>query len=374
MKNIVCSLLLLMSLFTTGISAEEYSHEQLRRMAARMLMVGFKGDSITNSCDAAKYIRDLGVGGIILFDVDLTGEATLGSRNITSAPRLQRLTAALDSMANYPLLIALDQEGGKVQRLKPRYGFASWPSAGKIGRIDNPDTTRLYASTMAAALAEMGINVNLAPDIDIFRTDCPVIGALDRAYSAQPSKITEHASIFIDEHSKRGIICALKHFPGHGSATNDSHYGLTDVTDTWTVDELQPFADAIRDGRAGIIMTAHIFNRNIDANYPATLSEAFITGLLRNQLGYNGVVMTDDMYMKGIIDNYSIDEALCLAINAGADIIVAGNNISTGFEPLRPYHLVDIIVQAVEDGRIPASRIAESAARISALAESIVSN
>lgn len=344
-----------------------YSQQELRKMAAKMLMVGFKGDSITDDCDAARYVRDLGVGGIILFDVDLTGDATLGSRNITSKERLTRLTSDLQALAGYPLLIALDQEGGKVQRLKPRYGFPTWPSAGRLGRIDCPDSTLHYASTMADALDDAGVNINLAPILDIHRDDCPVIGGLDRAYSADPAKITEHASIVVDEHAKRGVLCALKHFPGHGSATADSHYGLTDVTNTWTADELRPFADMIGSGRAKIIMTAHIFNRNIDPDYPATLSHKILTDVLRGQLGYDGVIMTDDMYMKGIIDNYSIEDALCLAINAGADLIVVGNNISTGFEADRPFRLVDMIVDAVNDGRIPAERIAGSAARVGSL-------
>lgn len=364
MKRLIFIVLAACAVFA---QAQSYSDAELRQMAARMLMVGFKGDSLAPGCDAERYIKELGVGGIILFDVDLTGDATLGSRNITTAPRLKALTAGLRAMAPYNLIIAADQEGGLVQRLKPRYGFKKYPDAQHIGKLACPDSTRAYAAEMSAELADAGINLNLAPDIDLHRDDCPVIGKLRRAYSANPDSVALHANIVIDEHRRNGVMCAVKHFPGHGSATADSHYGLTDVTRTWSPEELIPFKAAIDSAHVDAIMTAHIFNGNIDPDMPATLSHKTLTDLLRNELGFKGIILTDDMYMKGIIDTYSIERAVVDAINAGADMLCVGNNISTGYEADRPFHLVDMIVAAVKDGRIPASRLAESAARIAAL-------
>ena len=336
----------------------------LRRQAARMLMVGFKGDKVDENSDAARYIRDLKVGAIILFDVDLTGSGKIGSRNITGSEQLKTLTTNLHRWADYPLIVTADQEGGLVARLKTQYGFQPTVTSLYLGQCNNEDTTRYYARRIAAELANHGINLNLAPVVDIHNPDCPPLGKYDRCYSDNPGSIVRHASWFIDESRKSGVGCTLKHFPGHGSAINDSHWGLVDVSSTWSPRELEPFKKLIKKGKAQFIMTAHIFNNNLDADYPATLSRKTITGVLREQLHYDGVVITDDMFMQGIIDHYSIEQAIVLAINAGADMLCVGNNINTGFEPDRPFRLVDIIVKAVKEGRIPYGRIQEANRRI----------
>lgn len=337
----------------------------LRRYAAEMLMVGFKADSITPSCDAVRYVRDLHVGGIILFDVDLTGTKQLGSRNITSVHRLRQLTTNLQSFTDGRLLIALDQEGGRVARLKPQYGYSATVSHQTLGEINNPDTTRHYALAIAQELAQSGINMNLAPDIDVnVNANCPVIGKLHRSFSADTAVVAHNAEWFIDSHHSLNVTCAVKHFPGHGSSNADSHYGLTDVTSSWKPYELFPFQYLISQGKLDAVMTAHIFNRNIDKNLPATLSHETLTSLLREKMHFDGVILTDDMYMQGIVDNYNIADAITLAINAGADMLVMGNNITTGFEADRPFRVVDIIVDAVKAGKIKPDRLKESYDRI----------
>ena len=343
----------------------------LRRYAAGMLMVGFKGDSVTADCDAARYVRDLHVGAIVLFDIDVTGDATLGSRNITSKERLTRMTAQLQAWADYPLLIATDQEGGKVARLKPQYGFLPTVTAEYLGTTDDEDTTRHYASRLAREMSESGVNVNLAPVVDVLNHDCAAVGHYLRCFSVDTGVIARHAGWFIDECHRQGVLCTLKHFPGHGNAIDDSHYDFVDVTNGWSEAELEPFAALIQAGKADLIMTAHLFNRNIDDEYPATLSAKTINGLLRGQLGYDGVVVTDDLYMQAIRNQYSIPTALELAINAGADLICAGNNISTGFEADRPFLLVDMIVDAVKQGRISWERMQQSHERLLRLQEKI---
>jgi beta-N-acetylhexosaminidase len=161
------------------------------------------------------------------------------------------------------------------------------------------------------------------------------------------------------------VLTALKHFPGHGSALGDSHAGFVDVTDTWSEVELEPFANIIAAGQADTVMTAHVFNANLDPDYPATLSHATITGILREQLGFDGVVYTDDMQMGAIRDNFGYEEAVRLAIGAGVDIIAVGNNLQ--YDPGIIGQTLDIIRAAVDAGDISEARIDESYARIMAL-------
>ena len=374
MKELLLSTIIFVATAATSFSAQKaiLPDSTLRQYAAKMLMVGFKGDSVTDSSDAARYVRDLKVGGIILFDVDLTGTAKIGSRNITSKERLTKMTADLQRYAGGNLLIAIDQEGGMVRRLRPEYGYSQTVSQEYLGKINSRDTTMKYAERMAKEIKESGVNVNLAPLIDVnVNPDCPVIGALHRSYSSDTAIVSNNAKWSIEAHHRNGVLCAVKHFPGHGSSASDSHYGLTDVTDTWQSYELAPFRELISSGKADMVMTAHIFQRNLDPEYPATLSKKIIDGVLRKQLGFEGVVLTDDMYMQGIIDNYKVEDAIVLAINAGADILVMGNNISTGYEPERPFHIVDMIVRAVKEGRIDQQRLIESNRRIDSLIDKL---
>ena len=374
MKKLLLSTIIFVATAATSFSAQKaiLPDSTLRQYAAKMLMVGFKGDSVTDSSDAARYVRDLKVGGIILFDVDLTGTAKIGSRNITSKERLTKMTADLQRYAGGNLLIAIDQEGGMVRRLRPEYGYSQTVSQEYLGKINSRDTTMKYAGRMTKEIKESGVNVNLAPLIDVnVNPECPVIGALHRSYSSDTAIVSNNAKWSIEAHHRNGVLCAVKHFPGHGSSASDSHYGLTDVTDTWQSYELAPFRELISSGKVDMVMTAHIFQRNLDPEYPATLSKKIIDGVLRKQLGFEGVVLTDDMYMQGIIDNYKVEDAIVLAINAGADILVMGNNISTGYEPERPFHIVDMIVRAVKEGRIDQQRLIESNRRIDSLIDKL---
>lgn len=372
MKHIIYSIIGLLISF--NMTAQELPGDSvLREMAAKMLMVGFTGNTIDDASVAAHYVRDLHVGGIVLFDIDLTGTAKIGSRNITSPQQLRTLTTKLQGYTggNYRLLIAVDQEGGKVCRLKTQYGFLPTVSARYLGETDNQDTTAFYATRTARELHSMGINMNLAPVLDIHNPDCPPLGKINRCYSSDVDVITRNAGTAIDAQLAEGVVCVGKHFPGHGSAISDSHYGLVDISHTWSPEELLPYKTLIADSTLKVVMTAHIFNSQIDPDFPSTLSYKTLTGVLRNELAFDGVIVTDDLYMEGIIDRYPIDEALALAINAGADILLAGNNITTGFEPDRPDRLIDIIVNLVKTGKVPVARLIESNARINALLDTL---
>jgi beta-N-acetylhexosaminidase len=191
----------------------------------------------------------------------------------------------------------------------------------------------------------------------------PAIGVHGRSFSADPDIVTAHALQVIEAHHELKRLTTLKHFPGHGSSTEDSHLGITDVTNTWSEMELEPFANIIAAGKADVVMTAHIFNANLDPVYPATLSHATITGILREQLGWDGVVITDDMGMGAITQYYGFEEAVRLSIEAGADILAYALQ-KPAFDPTIPARAMAEIKRLVEDGAISEARIDESYQRI----------
>ena len=253
-------------------------------------------------------------------------------RNVQSPQQLKALTASLQALAQTPLLIGIDQEGGMVNRLKEKYGFPPFPSAQSLGAQRDLSATRAAAALTAQTLARAGVNLNLAPDVDVnLNPDNPVIGKLERSFSADPAVVSAHAAAWIEAHQAQGVLTTLKHFPGHGSSRDDSHLGLVDVTQTWSRRELEPFAHLIGAGQADVVMTAHVFNANLDPRFPATLSRNVIGGILRGELGYSGVVMSDDMQMRAISQYYGFDSAIEAAINAGVDILAFANNLD--FDP-----------------------------------------
>jgi beta-N-acetylhexosaminidase len=336
----------------------------LRQKIARMLMVGFRGQELKPIDAIVRDIADYGVGGTILFNRDVM--LNQDGRNIVSPEQLKSLTAQLRSYATGPLFTAVDQEGGKVARLKEGHGFPPTVSAQHLGAVNDLALTRKHADSIATTLAEHGLNMNLAPVVDLnLNPDCPVIGRHERSYSADPEIVTAHAREFIRAHDRSRVLTCLKHFPGHGSATGDSHAGFVDVSDTWKDIELEPYRQLIAEGNCRMVMTAHIFNRTIDPVYPATLSRATLTGILRERIGYDGVIVSDDMQMGAIIDNFSFATAVEKAILAGVDIILIGNNLA--YDPDIVPKTIDLLTRLVEHGTIPAERIDESYSRIMAM-------
>jgi beta-N-acetylhexosaminidase len=238
-----------------------------------------------------------------------------------------------------------------------------------LGTLDNTDSTVYFSDVIARSLAVLGINTNFAPVLDLnVNPNNPVIGKLDRSFSADPAVVSRNAALMIEAHHARGLLCGVKHFPGHGSSLDDSHEGFVDVSATWTKKELRPFTSMIEKGLCDMVMTAHIFNKNLDSVYPATLSNATIDGLLRGQMGYNGVVITDDMMMKAISERYGLETAIEKAVNAGADILLFANNTYT-FDPDIAQKSFDILKSLVASGRISTTRIDTSWMRIQALKE-----
>lgn len=340
----------------------------LERKIAQMLLVGFRGLTLEATNYIYRDIQKYRIGGTIVFDRD--AKLKTYGRNITSPAQLRALTASLRAISPTPLFIAVDQEGGKVARLKESYGFPPTVSAQYLGTLNDPAVTKQYADSMAATLADNGLNMNFAPVLDLnINPESPAIGALERSFSADPAVVTEHAGIFVDSHDARGIATAFKHFPGHGSAKADSHLGFVDVTDTWSEVELQPYRNMIAAGKARMVMTAHVFNRHIDPELPATLSPAFITGLLRDQLGFGGVVVTDDLQMEGLTQFFDFKTIVERSILAGADIILVSNNLE--YDPEVTPTTINHVVNLVRTGRISEERIDQSYQRIIALKDQL---
>ncbi|NQU46894.1 MAG: glycoside hydrolase family 3 [Chlorobium sp.] len=338
----------------------------------QMLMVGFRGTTAESSPDIRRAIRENHIGGVVLFDYDVPSRSR--PRNIVSPEQLARLTLDLQTLSGAPLLIAIDQEGGKVSRLKEAAGFPPSVTAEHLGNINSPDTTTAVARRTARTLRNLNINMNLAPVVDLNTNPRnPVIGGLGRSFSAHPDRVIQNASLTLDAFEKEGILGTLKHFPGHGSSTTDSHLGFTDVTASWSPSELLPYRKIIADRFSGAVMTAHVFNAPLDPRYPATLSEATVTGLLRRELGFKGVVLSDDMQMKAIADHYGLEEAVALAINAGVDILVFANNTSR-YEPRIARKAAEIIRTLVRKGDISPQRIDASFSRIMALKKQLPLN
>jgi beta-N-acetylhexosaminidase len=334
----------------------------LEEKIGQMLLIGFRGMEINDDAPIAKDISAGRVGGVVLFDVDVALGYT--ERNIQSPEQVTLLNQQLSSYAkDYPLLICVDQEGGKVARLKEKYGFPKNVSQQYLGDLNNDDSSGYYGNLTANTLVQNGFNVNFAPVVDLnVNPESPAIGAIERSYSANPDVVTHIASLVIDEFHKKNVLSTLKHFPGHGSAAGDSHYGVTDVTNTWTEKELLPYQNLINAGKADMIMTAHIFNSNWDAEYPATLSKNVITGILRSQLGFDGVIVSDDMNMGAIEDHFGLEETIFRAIDAGVDILVFAKNLS--YNESIASDAIEIIKNLIDEGKISVDRISQSYERI----------
>ncbi len=333
-----------------------------------MLMVGFQGFSVDESEHIIRDLTEHHVGGIILFDYDVpTGTP---NRNIQSAEQLKELNKQLRSHAQIPLFIAVDQEGGRVARLKPARGFEEHVSAEYLGSVNSEDTTRIYAKLMSEQLNDLGFNVNFAPVVDLnTNPENPVIGQIERSFGEDSDLVTKHAKIFLEEFSNQNVIGVLKHFPGHGSAWNDSHVGMADVTETWEEIELEPYQKLIQSDQSFAIMTAHVFNENLDPDFPATLSKYVQTELLRDSLNFKGVLFSDDMQMEAIRSFYGLETAVKQAILAGVDVLVFANN--SVYEPDIVPDAVNIIKNLIESGEISEERIDESYRRIQLLKSDI---
>lgn len=367
MRNVLLFIPLLLMFLAAPVTAAASSLPEtlpLNAMIGQMVMVGFRGtgEDTPEMRTVREDVMSGRIGGVIYFERDW--QTKKRGRNIVTLAQVEGLSRMLQKEAPIPLFIAVDQEGGRVQRLTRAHGFPDTPTAEAMGK-QSPDATKKTALLMGTGLAKLGINVNFAPVADMaVNPESPAIGGIGRAFSANPQTAVAHAAAFMQGLSESGVIGSYKHFPGHGSAVADSHKKLTDITATWSEDELLPYKN-LPQNAPFMVMTGHLLHKRLDATYPASLSRAVTTGLLREKLGWQGVVVTDDLEMDAIALFYTKKERVRLAIEAGVDIILFGNNLK--HDPHQGRKIYGIIKALVNEGAVSEERIAESWRRIRAL-------
>ncbi len=334
---------------------------ELNPRLGELLLVGFHGTMLQDNAALERLLCETRVAGVILF-----------ARNIVDAAQTARLTRDLTTRARActgrPLLVAVDAEGGQVMRLGPAAGWTATLSHQELGQAGDLVQTELEARRIGGMLREAGINWNLAPVIDVgYNPANPVIVGVGRSFGANPKLVAAQARAYIAGMHAAGILTAVKHFPGHGSSVDDSHAGFVDVTDTARPDvELVPYRLLLAEGVVDAVMTAHVFNRHLDAWVPATLSRPTIDGVLRSELGWRGVVVSDDMRMGAIEQHYGAGDAAVRALRAGVDLILIADDRLPG-DRSASAETLEAIRRALRRGRLPAGQVDEALARIAAL-------
>jgi beta-N-acetylhexosaminidase len=282
--------------------------------AGQLLFVGFPGADAPPP--VLERVREGRVGGVVLF-----------KRNVETPEQLRALVGALRGAAppGLPLLVALDQEGGRVQRL--RGPWTEWPAMRRVAEAGGPERTAALAAALARELREAGFELDFAPVVDVDTNPAnPVIG--DRSFARTPEAVGRHASAFVAALQAGGVAACAKHFPGHGDTAQDSHHELPrldhDLARLRSV-ELPPFRAAIAAGVASV-MTAHLLIPALDPDRPATLSPRALA-LLREELGYDGVVFSDDLEMRAVADRYPIEQRVELSLRAGVDALLVCSDV-----------------------------------------------
>jgi len=339
----------------------------LRKMVSSLVIIGFNGENFKESSkykNPSQISKDIknGLGGVVIFNKDPNDHKSV--KNIRSPWQLKMLTKKLQLEGKNRLIIAIDQEGGKVQRLKAENGFISTPSAEAISKMGKTKAKKYYKA-LSKVLYENKINTNFAPVVDLaIEPRNTVIYKLKRSYGKDHKKVYKYAGIFINEMQSYGIIPTLKHFPGHGSSLADSHKGFVDITDSWSVKELDPYYQLIKRNKVDLIMTAHVFNRRLDNRFPATMSYKINTTTLREILGYKGAVISDDLQMRAISANYSLKDSIMYTLNSGVDLLLFANQNK---HPINLNKIVNIVLQLVKEKKVKFVRIREAYRRVQKL-------
>jgi beta-N-acetylhexosaminidase len=323
------------------------SGTSLDRDVAALLCVGFHGTS--PSPEVLELIRR-GVSGVILF-----------SRNLVEASQVAELTGALKRAAGRPLLIAIDQEGGRVARLRAAQGFTELPPMRRLGELGDERLAFAAGALLGRELRAVGIDQDYAPVVDVDTNPLnPVIG--DRAFSREPAAVARLGAALARGLQSAGVAACAKHFPGHGDTSQDSHRELPRLTHPLArleAVELPPFTALARSGVAAV-MTAHVVLEPLDPVRPATLSPAVLR-LLRDTCGFDGACVSDDLEMKGISDHFPLEEAAPGALAAGVDQLLVCHTAAL------QHRAIDLVRAAVEAGRIPRARLAEAGRRVARL-------
>lgn len=334
----------------------------LERKVGQLIMVGFNGTSPLDPgvMAVSGQLESGRIGGVMLL-----------GRNIQTPDQLTTLTRHLaDQGSVSSIFIAVDQEGGQVQRLAPLGDPMTWSAAKNLPTAtDNcaPRKVRAYYARRAAQLGAYNINVNYGPVVDVdINPDNPIIGKKKRSFSADPATVTNCAAGFIAAHQAAGIATALKHFPGHGSSTADSHSSLPVISQSWREHELEPYRALRQQDRVDMVMMGHLVHPRFSdtPETPASLSKKGIAEA-RTLAGKDAVIITDDLEMDAVSDRFSIEDAAVQAIAAGNDIVLFSSFDRT--DPQLGDRVNAAIVAAVVDGRISEAQVDQAAARVAAL-------
>lgn len=321
---------------------------ELETQAARLFTVGFHGQALS---DDLSRLLSRGVGGVIFF-----------SRNVAEPAQLAELTSAIKTRAARPLVISLDQEGGKVARL--RRGFSELPPMRALGEAGSAALAREVGALIGRELRAVGFDMNYAPVLDVdTNPDNPVIGS--RSFGRTPELVSELGVALAEGLESVGVAACGKHFPGHGDTHQDSHLELPRLAhslERLTQIELEPFAAAIAAGIPAL-MTAHVIFEPLDPIYPATMSRAVLHGLLREKLGYDGLVVTDDLEMRAIAGHYGVEEAVVRGLDAGVDQFLCCHTAELA------ERAIEAVVHAVERGAISREQLATANRRVRTFTE-----
>lgn len=347
-----------------GKASVDVSDEaRLRAAIGQMIVVGFEGNS-TKDPSFRKLQDKVRLGQI-------SGVLYL-QRNIASKASVVAMNEALQKVAPDPVLIAVDQEGGAIQRIPDGMAFPRIPSARTVASKLTLQKAYQAYSVLARNLHSWGFNLNFGPVVDVNVNPAnPIIGRLGRSFSRKPETVVHYAAAFVDAHRKFGVLTSLKHFPGHGSARTDSHEGFADVSDTSKPEELAVFRDLIQDDYADVIMVGHTYDAKLQPHgkRPATLDRNVVTGLLRKKMHYNGPVITDDLQMAAVADHFSFKETVIDAVLAGNDLLVFGN--SRSIEPDIDVKVAHILADEAEKNPELRHMIERAVVRIAALKKNL---
>ncbi len=335
--------------------------QTLEQMAGQMIVVGFEGDG-PGDAGVKAVAAELAAGRL--------GGVMYLKKNVASLATVREMNAMFRAASpELPPFITLDQEGGAVERLTKDVGFNEIANAATIAARNSPEEAEVIYARMAQAIAEQGFSVNFGPVADLnTNPDNQIIARFGRAFSADPEVVTAYDAAFIRAHRAAGLVTALKHFPGHGSSTADSHEGFVDITETWDPVELEPYAALIDEGMADMVMVGHLYHADFadqDGETPSSLSPRWIDGVLRDELGFDGVVISDDLEMGAIREHFTLEETVTRAVRAGMDILLFSN--TADYRSGLSREVLDILVAEAEADPAFAARIEESYQRIVAL-------
>ncbi|MBJ3783870.1 glycoside hydrolase family 3 protein [Devosia sediminis] len=345
----------------TLMSVTTLQAQTLEQMAGQMIIVGFEGDS-AGDAGVKAVTDDLAAGRL--------GGVMFLKKNVASLDTVSDMNAQFRAASpDLPPFITIDQEGGAVERLTKDVGFTEIPNAATVAERDTPDEAEALYGEMAASIAELGFTVNFGPVADLnTNTENQVIARFGRSFSADPDVVTAYDTAFIAGHRAAGVATALKHFPGHGSSTADSHEGFVDITESWDAVELEPYRALIAADMVDMVMVGHLYHADYadaDGETPSSLSPRWIDGVLREELGFAGVVISDDLEMGAIRDHFTLEETVTKAVRAGMDILLFSN--TADYRAGLTDEVLAILLAEAEADPDLAARIEQSYERIAAL-------